>query len=87
NIGRFNQLAQASATSPTGEIVNDVSDDGEDPDPNENGRPDDIGEQDVTVLAFDERPVIGAALVTTRVTGDLGGFTAYYELRLANLGD
>lgn len=84
---RFNQLAQATAVSPFGAEVSDASDDGTDPDPNGNGRADDAGESDVTVLTFEGRPVVGAALVTSRVTGDLSGFTAYYDLRISNLGD
>lgn len=84
---RYNQLAQVTAVSPFGAMIGDASDDGDDPDPNGNGKADDAGESDVTVLTFEGRPVVGAALVTTRVTGDLSGFTAYYDLRIANVGD
>ncbi len=86
-LGFFNQVARVSAETSAGTTVIDLSDNGPDPDPNGNGRADDSGEDDVTVLVFNEAPAIGAALFATRATGDLGGFAIYYDLKLKNLGN
>ena len=87
NIGYFYQVARASAEAPDGVSVFDMSDDGLEPDVNGNGRADDLGEDDVNVVAFDEKPALGLSLHTTRVTGDLSGFSIFYDLNIKNLGD
>ena len=79
--------AIARGTSPAGIELFDASDSGTDPDPNGNGQGNDAGEADPTIISFNQNPVVGATLITDRVTGDLSGFSAAYTLRLKNLGD
>lgn len=87
SLGYFNQVAQATATTPDEGQVFDVSDAGDEPDANQNGLANDAGEDDLTVISFENQPSIGTTLFTNRVTGDLGGFSIYYELKVKNLGD
>ncbi len=49
-VGPFNNTALASAQSPAGTTVTDISDDGAYPDPNGNGDPGDPGEYDPTPI-------------------------------------
>ena len=86
SIGYFNLRGRASALGIDGAEVTDLSDGGQQTDPSGNGFAGDSGEDDVTVISFDAASPIGAALTTSRVTGDLGGFTAYYSLKIQNLG-
>ena len=85
--GYYFLQAIGRAVSPGGVQVEDYSDNGKDPDANNNLNASDLGERDPAVIAFDEKPVVGASLVAERVTGDLGGFTGYYVLTIHNLGD
>ncbi|MEM8484277.1 MAG: T9SS type A sorting domain-containing protein [Bacteroidota bacterium] len=87
SLGFFNHVARATAQGPDGRAVFDLSDDGEETDPNGNGRANDPGEEDVTVIAFEGAPSIGVSLFATQVTGDLGGFGVYYDIEVRNLGD
>ncbi len=87
SLGFFNHIARVTAEGPDGGAVFDLSDDGEETDANGNGRANDPGEEDVTVIAFEGKPAIGVSLFATQVTGDLGGFGMYYDIEVRNLGD
>ncbi len=87
SFGLYNLRATASAQTIDGNQVTDISDDGSLTDPNDNGSADDSGESDVTVISLEETARIGAALTTSRVSGDFSGFTAVYELKVQNLDD
>jgi len=87
--GPFNNQATASALSPQGTTVTDLSDNGLDPDPNGNGDPDEPGENDPTPIGVPEVPVIGVA---KRVNGPIadngnGTFTVNFVLVVENLGN
>ena len=84
---QYTLQALVRGVSPSGLEIFDASDSGSDPDANGNNRGNDAGEGDPTVIKFGQNPVIGASLMADRVTGDLGGFSAEYTLRLKNLGD
>ena len=78
--------ASVRGVSPGGVTVADVSDAGDAPDSNGNRIAGEVGENDATIITFEDVPVIGAALSARRVSGDLDGFTAQYDLRIKNLG-
>ena len=84
---QYSLQALVRGVSPSGSELFDASDSGSDPDANGNNRGNDPGEGDPTVINFGQSPVIGASLMADRITGDLGGFSAEYTLRLKNLGD
>jgi len=88
NLGPYNNQATASGTSPGGATVSDLSDNGTDPDPNGNGDPTELGENDETPVTFTENPVIGVAKDMASVTnhGD-GIYTVVYTLTVENFGD
>jgi hypothetical protein len=71
----------ATGTSPAGTPVNDVSDDGVDPDPDGDGNANEPGENDPTPVTFVEAPVIGIAKsVTSTVNNGNGTYTVSYSL-------
>ena len=74
-LGVYSNQVTAAAEDGMATPTNDLSDHGQDPDPNGNGDPGDAGEDDPTILDLLANPVIGAAkaaLVSgTQVTFDL----------------
>ncbi|NET07957.1 MAG: DUF11 domain-containing protein [Symploca sp. SIO2B6] len=84
----FANQVEAVGTSPDGTTVNDLSDDGVDPDPNGNSIPNEPDEDTPTVVNFSENPVIGTAKNASSVinNGD-GSFTITYDLVVENLGN
>ena len=87
NLGPYDNLAEASGTSPGGAPVTDTSTDGSDVDPDSDGNP---GNNSVpTPTVFDEMPVIGTAKMLElgpTPNGD-GSFTLSYDVRVENVGD
>ncbi|CAN0533747.1 unnamed protein product, partial [Laminaria digitata] len=67
--------------------LTDVSTDGLNPDPNNNGNPTEASENVPSTLSLNERPVIGLSMAASSVEGDMKGFTVQYVVRLENLGD
>ena len=93
----FENQTEVSGTSPAGETVTDQSDDGTDPDPDEDGNPtgannnDPSGEDtedDPTPVTFSEMPQIGTAKQVNNVVnnGD-GTYDVTYDVFVENLGD
>lgn len=87
--GPFNNQATATATSPQGATVTDLSDNGLDPDPNGNNDPDEPGENDPTPVGVPQAPEIGVA---KQVSGPIinngdGSFTVPFRIRVENLGN
>jgi uncharacterized repeat protein (TIGR01451 family) len=88
NLGPYNNSATANGTSPAGTGVTDISDDGTNPDPNNNGDPSEPGENDPTPLLFTETPLLGVAKqVGTVVNNGDGTFTVPYIVTVQNLGN
>ncbi len=91
--GEFlNQAELTSALSEGGSpIARDLSDDGDTPDPNDNGNAGDPGEDDPTpvlIVASPPPPAIGLANeLTGLVETQPGVFQAEFTLRVENLGD
>ena len=56
--GRYRNQVVVTGTAPNGVLVQDRSDSGSNPDPNDNGNPADAGEGDPTLIVFNE-PSIG----------------------------
>jgi hypothetical protein len=87
-LGIYENQAKATAQSLTGQLVEDLSDDGTDPDPNGNGNPSEEGERgregenDPTKITIGQQPVIGVAKTVT-VSAD----SVSIDLYLENLGN
>ncbi|MCB1096453.1 MAG: Ig-like domain repeat protein, partial [Verrucomicrobiae bacterium] len=60
-LGVYSSQIPIRAVAPAGQVVNDFSDNGTDPDPNGNGDPDEAGENDATGVTIAENPVIGVS--------------------------
>jgi len=77
--------ATTEGTSPRGTIVTDTSTDGLNPDPNDDGNPE---EMVPTPVEFSEDPIIGLAkAVDTIVNNGDGTFTVSYLFNFENLGN
>ncbi len=86
NPGPYNNLATATAVSPAGTQVQDVSQNGLNPDPDGDGNP--TNNTAETPVQFPERPVIGIAkTVSSVVNNGNGTHTVTYLLTVENLGD
>lgn len=85
NLGPYSNQIVAEAVTETGEPLADLSDDGEDPDPNGNGIADEVGENDPTPIEFPPFAV-GAAKALSAVRA-LGGdrFAADFVIVVENL--
>lgn len=87
--GPFTNQAVAKGEGPKG-FVDDKSDDGDKPDPNNNGRGDDAGEDDPTPIDYHDAasPVIGIAKMAEEATSNRdGSFSTTVTLVIENLGD
>ena len=73
--------------TPFGSTVQDQSTNGLDPDPNQNGNPDEESENQPGIIYLDERPVLGISMDAFLVEGDLKEFVSRHVIRVANLGD
>jgi len=77
--------ATTEGTSPQGTVVTDTSTDGLNPDPNDDGNPE---EEVPTPVEFSEDPIIGLAkAVNTIVNNNDGTFTVTYLFNFENLGN
>ena len=86
--GPFNNQAFASASDPFGTSANDSSDDGTNPDTNNNGDPGDPDEDDPTPISFVENPIIGVAKSASPSSDNGNGtFTTTITLTIENLGN
>ncbi len=84
STGPFNNTAIASGSSPGGVSVNDTSQDGLDPDPEDNG-PSDNG--DPTPTPFTTSSAIGAAKTVFGVNDDnRPEYVVTYDVRIENIG-
>ncbi len=88
NSGPFSNTASTSGTPPFGPVVNDVSDDGSEPDANNNNFAGDPGEDTPTPVSFTPNPVIGVAKrnVKTELLPD-GSANVTFEFNLENFGN
>ncbi|CAM2064350.1 Ig-like domain-containing protein [Sulfidibacter corallicola] len=77
-LGIYHNQVTATADDTMMMMVSDLSDWGTDPDPNGNGNPGDAGEDDVTVAAPTENPVIGIAK-NTIISGNSVTIDFYLE--------
>ena len=87
NLGQYNNTATGSGTSPAGTLVQDVSTDGIDPDPDGDNDP---GNNDApTPVVLAENPGIGIAkrVATAPVSNNNGTFTLSYIMVVENFGD
>ncbi|MBT8136854.1 MAG: DUF11 domain-containing protein, partial [Gammaproteobacteria bacterium] len=85
-LGPYDNSATATATSPGGMGVSDVSQAGANPDPDGNGDPGD--NSDPTPVSFAEMPQIGVAKsVDVPVNNGDGSFTLTYTITVENSGD
>ena len=87
NFGPYTFSGDVNAITPFRFELQDKSTSGINPDPDHDGNPTEETENDATVLAITERPVVGLSMGVASIEGDLKGFTARYILRLENLGD
>ena len=79
--------AVITAQSPQGTSVNDVSDDGTNPDSNGNGNPSDPDENDPTVIQVNQTPLIGLAKAATVTNLGNGSFDVDFLFTVTNYGD
>ncbi|MFN0070036.1 MAG: beta strand repeat-containing protein [Chloroflexota bacterium] len=88
NLGPYTNVAIVSGVGSGGQTVTDTSDNGLDPDPDQDLNPDEPGENDPTPLQLNERPVIGLAKSVGALTdnGD-GSFNVPYTVTIRNLGN
>lgn len=80
-----NQVTATGEGADSFRFVSDLSDDGTDPDPNENGDPGDEGEDDPTIINFissTETPVIGVAK-----SASVSGMDVTLDFYIENYGD
>ena len=85
--GPFNNNATANGVSPAGADVSDVSQDGSEIDPDQDGDPG--NNSDPTSVAFGENPGIDLtkSVVGSPTMNSDGSFTVSYEMVVANTGD
>ncbi len=86
-FGPFNNSVTAIGSTPLGEAT-DVSNNGTDPDPNNNSNPGDPGEDAPTPVKLAANPQIGAAksVSASAVKGD-GSYDVTYAVLIKNIGD
>ncbi|MEM7082061.1 MAG: OmpA family protein [Pseudomonadota bacterium] len=86
-LGTFNNTAVGSGTSPVGTPVQDDSNDGVDPDPDNDGNP--LNNNTPTPVTLAEAPAIGLAKRVTAepVFNNNGTFTFSYTMVATNFGD
>ncbi len=84
----YNNQATVTGTGESGNPAPpDLSDDGTEPDPNNNGDPTEDGENDPTPASFDLTPAIGVSKrVISATTQPDGDFEVVYETTVENLG-
>jgi len=86
NQGPFANSAHAEGTSPSGTKTTDISDDGANPDTDGDGTPNEDGENDPTLVQFENVYNLGVSkdLVQASVNAD-GTYNIIYEVRVENL--
>ncbi|MBW4654811.1 MAG: DUF11 domain-containing protein [Kaiparowitsia implicata GSE-PSE-MK54-09C] len=84
NLGPYLNSVLGEAETPSGVPTDDLSTNGDDPDPNGDGIPD----EDVpTPVQFAETPVIGTAKQATQITNNNDGtYDVVYDIVVTNLG-
>ncbi|MGQ4649323.1 DUF6923 family protein [Lyngbya aestuarii] len=84
----YTNQVQATGTSPAGQAVEDLSNNGVSPDPDGDGNPKGPENDVPTVVNFQENPVIGVAknVASANINND-GSFTVTYGLVVENLGN
>jgi len=95
DLGPYDNQVVASAASPDGDVVTDLSTDGTDPDQNgdvpaNDGDGDPTNTDSVTPVTFSENPVLGVAKAATpgvNAVGFPGEFETTITLTLVNYGD
>ncbi|HOY18426.1 MAG TPA: SdrD B-like domain-containing protein, partial [Haliscomenobacter sp.] len=84
----FSNTSTLNGTAPNGSAVTDISDLGSDPDLDDDGNPNEVGENDPTLITFTSNPQVGLAkrLVQTTLNND-GSTTVTFEFNIENLGN
>ena len=87
NFGPYYNSANGSGSSHGGIVTTDISQDGTDVDPDNDGDP--TNNNDPTPVSFLEKPVIGLAkdIITDVVYNNNGTYSFTYEIRVENMGD
>ena len=87
NAGPFTNQVTASANGLGGTATTDASQNGNNPDPDNDGNP--SNNSDGTPINFPENPEIGAAkrIVGTPINNNDGSYSLTYEIRVRNSGD
>ena len=85
----YSNQALVTATDISGVLLDsDLSDNGTNPDPNNDGDPTGAGEDDPTPVVFIENPGIGVTkTLASSVKNTNGTFTVSYSIQVANMGD
>ncbi len=87
-FGPFNNSVSGSAVDPAATVVGDLSDNGNNPDPNNNGNANEAGENDATPATFAPNGVVGAAKeVVSSVRKANGSYDVTYNIKLRNYGN
>ena len=85
NLGVYNNNATASANGLLGTVTSDVSNNGKDPDPENDGPGNNIIP---TPVSFSEKPAIGLAKsVSIPVNNGNGTYSLTYSIKVSNTGD
>ncbi|AFZ17360.1 DUF6923 family protein [Allocoleopsis franciscana] len=85
NLGPYNNQAVASGTDPNGQTVTDLSQNGTNSDPDNDGNP--ANNNDPTPVNFNQTPALGVAKeVVSIVPADAGNSTVTYRIRARNYG-
>ncbi|MBA4276244.1 Ig-like domain-containing protein [Flavobacterium sp.] len=83
----YSNTATASGTTPSGNNVTDISQDGSSPDPDNDGNP--KNNNDSTPVTFSQNPSIGVAKALTSgpINNGNGTYTLTYAIKVKNTGD
>jgi uncharacterized repeat protein (TIGR01451 family)/gliding motility-associated-like protein len=85
NLGPYNNTTTGSGTPPLGTVVSDISHNGDDVDPENDGPG---NNNDVTTVTFTEAPVLGLAKNVASITNNNDGtYTVVYSIIAENKGD
>ncbi|WP_153306697.1 hypothetical protein [Desulfogranum japonicum] len=81
-FGIYKSQVTINATDPDSNPVSDLSDAGFNPDPNDNGNPGDVGEDDMTTIVIGQELAVGVAN-----TASLAGAQVIFDIYMENLGN
>lgn len=87
SFGPFNVSAGAAAKAAGGLNFSDLSAPGTNPDPNGNGNPGDVGENDPTPVTLTPAPVLGVAQAATAILQPDGNYKVNFVITVRNMGN